>query len=91
VGRSAGWWLNPRQVKGYGSLAAVRMFADGRGAAATASAGASTASSRSPADAFRAIVAAVERSLFGGRALDAADWQDCRAAYERFAFAEAWR
>ena len=46
---------------------------------------------RSPADAFCAIVAAVERSLFGGRALDAADWQDCRAAYERFAFAEAWR
>jgi hypothetical protein len=45
----------------------------------------------SPADAFRAIVAAVERSLFGGRALDAADWQDCRAAYERFAFAEVWR
>jgi hypothetical protein len=26
---SAGCWLNPRQVKGYGSLAAVRLFADG--------------------------------------------------------------
>jgi hypothetical protein len=25
---SAGCWLNPRQVKGYGSLAAVRLFAD---------------------------------------------------------------
>ena len=45
----------------------------------------------SPATAFRAIVAAVERSLFGARALNAADWQDCRAAYERFAFAEDWR
>jgi hypothetical protein len=45
----------------------------------------------SPAAAFRAIVAAVERSLFGAHALDAADWQDCRAAYERFAFAREWQ
>ena len=26
---SAGWWLNPRQAAGYGSLAAVRIAADG--------------------------------------------------------------
>jgi hypothetical protein len=45
----------------------------------------------SPAAAFRAIVAAVERSLFGARALDAGDWQDCRSAYERFAFANEWQ
>lgn len=45
----------------------------------------------SPASAFRAIVAAVERSLFGARPLDAGDWQSCRAAYERFAFADGWR
>jgi hypothetical protein len=44
-----------------------------------------------PAEAFTSIVRAVERSLFGGRQLAAADWQDCRAAYERFAFAESWR
>jgi hypothetical protein len=45
----------------------------------------------SPAAAFRAIVAMVERSLFGARALDASDWRDCRAAYERFAFAREWQ
>lgn len=44
-----------------------------------------------PAEGFRAIVRAVERSLFGGRDLDANDWRDCRTAYERFAFAESWR
>jgi hypothetical protein len=27
---SAGWWINPRQTPGYGSLAAVRIFADGQ-------------------------------------------------------------
>ncbi len=27
---SAGWWINPRQNGGYGSLAAVRIFADGQ-------------------------------------------------------------
>ena len=26
---SAGWWLNPRQAGGYGSLAAVRIFVEG--------------------------------------------------------------
>lgn len=44
-----------------------------------------------PADAFRAIVRAVERSLFGGRSLDVNDWRECRTAYERFAFADSWR
>ena len=44
-----------------------------------------------PAEAFRSIVRAVERSLFGGRTLDERDWSECRAAYERFAFAEGWR
>ena len=27
---SAGWWLNPRQAGGYGSLAAVQIFAEGQ-------------------------------------------------------------
>ena len=27
---SAGWWLNPRQGSGYGTLAAVRLFAEGQ-------------------------------------------------------------
>ena len=27
---SAGWWINPRQAGGYGSLAAVRIFAEGQ-------------------------------------------------------------
>lgn len=44
-----------------------------------------------PREAFAAIVAAVERSLFGGRALGEADWRDCRESYEKFAFAGAWR
>ena len=44
-----------------------------------------------PAEAFGGIVRAVERSLFGGRALAAADWTACRADYERFAIAEGWR
>jgi len=34
---------------------------------------------------FAGIVAAVERSLFGGRALDAGDWQRARADYAGFA------
>jgi hypothetical protein len=41
--------------------------------------------------AFAAIVAMVERSLFGGQALDPPEWQECRSAYEQFAFAGAWR
>lgn len=45
----------------------------------------------SPAAAFAAIVRAVERSLFGGRPLDEPAWLDCRAAYERFAFAPEWQ
>jgi hypothetical protein len=45
----------------------------------------------SPASAFAAIVRAVERSLFGGRPLDEPAWRDCRAAYERFAFAQEWQ
>ena len=40
---------------------------------------------------LRPIVAMVERSLFAGRALVESDWRACRAAYEDFAFAEAWR
>jgi hypothetical protein len=44
-----------------------------------------------PRSAFARIVMAVERSLFGGRSLDAADWTDCRTAYEEFAFAAEWR
>jgi hypothetical protein len=41
--------------------------------------------------AFAAIVSMVERSLFAGRALALPDWRECRAAYEDFAFAGAWR
>jgi hypothetical protein len=44
-----------------------------------------------PRSAFARIAALVERSLFGGRPLAAADWSDCRSAYEEFAFAEGWR
>jgi hypothetical protein len=41
--------------------------------------------------AFARIAAAVERSVFGGEALDAVAFADCRAAYEAFAFGETWR
>jgi hypothetical protein len=41
--------------------------------------------------AFGAIVMMVERSLFARRQLAETDWRECREAYERFAFAEAWR
>lgn len=44
-----------------------------------------------PAEAFGGIVRAVERSLFGRRPLGAEEWRECRAAYERFAFAQEWR
>ncbi|HEX8401214.1 MAG TPA: hypothetical protein VF628_05865 [Allosphingosinicella sp.] len=44
-----------------------------------------------PRQAFRSIVLTVERSLFGGRPLAQPDWQQCRSAYEDFAFAGAWR
>ena len=44
-----------------------------------------------PAIAFSRIAALVERSLFACRPLGADDWQDCRAAYHEFAFAEGWQ
>jgi hypothetical protein len=43
-----------------------------------------------PRTAFQRIAMSVERSLFGGRALSAGDWQGCRAAYEEFALAREW-
>jgi hypothetical protein len=44
-----------------------------------------------PAAAFARIAALVERSFFARRPLGADDWQDCRAAYHDFAFAEGWQ
>jgi hypothetical protein len=41
-------------------------------------------------DAFAVIAAVVEKSLFGGRRLDANAFAQCRAAYEAFAFPKAW-
>lgn len=46
------------------------------------------AGARSP---FAAIAALVERSLFGGRPVAAADWSSARAAYADFALPQAWR
>jgi len=40
--------------------------------------------------AFTRIAAVVEASLFGGRAVDRADFTECRQAYEAFAFPGAW-
>lgn len=40
---------------------------------------------------FSEIAAVVERSFFGGRAVDAEVFAACRKAYESFAFTEAWR
>jgi hypothetical protein len=40
---------------------------------------------------FAQIAAVVERSLFGGRKVDAEDWTACRAAYADFAQARSWR
>jgi hypothetical protein len=40
---------------------------------------------------FADIAAVVERSLFGGRAVDAGQWASCRAAYADFAQARAWK
>jgi hypothetical protein len=40
---------------------------------------------------FSGIAAVVERSFFGGRAVDAEAFAACRKAYEGFAFAEVWR
>lgn len=39
---------------------------------------------------FAAIAGVVERSLFGGRAVDATDWGACREAYKDFALLSAW-
>ena len=44
-----------------------------------------------PRSAFARIVERVERSLFARRPLVQEDWAQCREAYERFAFAGAWR
>jgi hypothetical protein len=44
-----------------------------------------------PAAAFARIAALVERSFFARRPLGPEDWQDCRAAYHDFAFAEGWQ
>lgn len=41
--------------------------------------------------AFAEIARIVERSLFGGGRLDEPAWRDCRSAYERLVFADAWR
>ena len=41
-------------------------------------------------DAFAAMAAPVERSLFGGRALDRAAWEGARSAYNDFALPKAW-
>lgn len=40
--------------------------------------------------AFDRIARVVESSLFGGRPVDRAAFADCRAAYETFAFPQAW-
>lgn len=40
--------------------------------------------------AFEAMAAPVERSLFGGRALDRDAWEGARAAYGDFALPKAW-
>lgn len=39
---------------------------------------------------FADIAAVVERSLFGGRPVDAGQWAACRAAYADFARGKAW-
>jgi len=40
---------------------------------------------------FAGIAAVVERSLFGGRPVDANDWGECRAAYADFAKTASWK
>jgi hypothetical protein len=40
--------------------------------------------------AFAAMAQAVERSLFGGRPVDRAEFDACRKSYEDFAFPKAW-
>jgi hypothetical protein len=41
-------------------------------------------------EAFDAMAAPVERSLFGGRSLDRSAWEAARAAYGDFALPKAW-
>lgn len=41
-------------------------------------------------DAFSRIARAVEISLFGGRAIDAAAWQQCRSAYAELTVPKNW-
>jgi hypothetical protein len=41
-------------------------------------------------DVFVGIAGVVEKSFFGGQALDADGFAACRKAYERFAFPGAW-
>ena len=42
-------------------------------------------------DLFSRIARLVERSLFGGRAVDAGDWSTARAAYADFVLPGTWR
>lgn len=44
-----------------------------------------------PRGLFADLAAVVERSLFGGDAVDANDWQRCRTAYAEFALPKAWQ
>ena len=44
-----------------------------------------------PRGLFADLAAVVERSLFGGAAVDAGDWQRCRTAYAEFALPKAWQ
>ena len=39
---------------------------------------------------LKPIIQVVERSFFGGRAVDEGGWQEARRSYEDFAFGEAW-
>lgn len=39
---------------------------------------------------LKPIIHVVERSFFGGRAVDAEGWQEARRSYEEFAFGEGW-
>lgn len=41
--------------------------------------------------AFAEIARIVEKSLFGGGELDEPGWRNCRSAYERLVFVDAWR
>ncbi|HEX9946985.1 MAG TPA: DUF4129 domain-containing protein, partial [Allosphingosinicella sp.] len=40
---------------------------------------------------FARIAALVERSLFGGRAVEATDWTEARAAYADLVMPGTWR